>query len=547
MASGLVSELDVSGGSLSAERADLRRRATGREWAIATPHALATEAGRDAFGNGGNALDAALAAAAVLTVVYPHMCAIGGDLIALHRAPDGEVAAVVGVGAAPGATDPARLRATHGSMPAYGPDTITVPGMLAGWQSLADRGARHGLGPAIGAAIEHARAGVPLAGSVGAALAADAPRLARDPGLREVFFPSQTPLRAGQALRQPALAETLSEIAERGVEAFYRGEVGEAAVAGLAALGTPLSMADLGAHATVIREPLRATFDGLEIVTAPPVSQGFVLLLQLAALTELGLPGAGEIDAGSLAEVFRLAAADRDRWLCDPEYQPLPLERLLSRAHAAQIAEAARRAGAGGRGPEAALRRHAPATGDTIALVAVDAEGHAVSLIQSLFASFGSGILEPATGILCQNRGACFTLDEGSANVLAPGKRPAHTLTPTLALDDGRLAAVLGTMGGRAQSQILTHLLLSLLAGADPAAALDAPRWAVLDDAFPPAVRLEERVGAAAREQLGRAGFDRRPAGAWDERLGHAHAITVGPEGFIAVSDRRSDGAAAAG
>jgi gamma-glutamyltranspeptidase len=542
-----VSELDLSGGSLSVQRGDLHRRAAGREWAIATPHELATEAGREAFETGGNALDAVLAAAAVLTVVYPHMCAIGGDLIALHRAPDGEVAAVIGVGGAPSAVDPQRLRATHGSMPAYGPDTITVPGMLAGWQSLAGRGARHGLGQAMSAAIEHARAGVPVACSVGAALAADAPRLARDPGLREVFFPGEAPLRAGQTLRQPALAETLSKIADQGIEAFYRGEVGEAAVAGLAALGAPLSMADLRTHATVIREPLRATFDGLEIVTTPPVSQGFVLLLALAALTELRPPGAGALDAGSLAEVFRLAAADRDRWLCDPEYRPVPLERLLSRAHALEIAAAARGAGARGPGPAAALHWHPPATGDTIALVAVDAEGHAVSLIQSLFASFGSGILEPATGILCQNRGAGFRLDEGSANVLAPGKRPAHTLMPTLALDGGRLAAVFGTMGGRAQPQILVHLLLSLLAGADPAAALDAPRWVVLDDVLTPAVRLEERVGAAAREQLGRAGFDLRPTSAWDERLGHAHAITVGPEGFIAASDRRSDGAAAAG
>jgi oxamate amidohydrolase len=542
-----VSELDVSDDSPTGRPGALGRHAAGREWAIATPHALATEAGAAAFRSGGNALDAALAAAAVLTVVYPHMCAIGGDLIGLHRSPDGEVAAVLGVGAAPSAADPDRLRAVHGAMPVHGPDAITVPGMLAGWQSLADRGARHGLAASIGPAIEHARAGIPLAGSVGAALADEAPRLGRDPGLREVFFVGDRPLRAGEALRQPALARTLSSIADQGVQAFYENHVGEAAVAGLAALGAALSTDDLRAHATVIGEPIRASFDGVEILTAPPVSQGFVLLLQFAALTELRIRGAGSVDAGSLAEIFRLAAADRDRWLCDPRYEPPPLDRLLSRAHAEEIAEAARRAAAGEPDPAGAGRLAAPATGDTIALVAADAEGHAVSLIQSLFASFGSGILEPVTGILFQNRGAGFTLEPGSPNVLAPGKRPAHTLMPTLALRDGRVAAVLGTMGGRAQPQILAHVLLSLLGGAGPAAALDAPRWAVLDDAGPSAVRVEERVDAGTRDQLRRGGFDCRPAAAWDEKLGQAHAITIGPEGFVAASDRRSDGGAAAG
>ena len=534
--------------SSSAGGGGLGTRAAGRDWAIATPHELATEAGRDAFSSGGNALDAALAAAAVLTVVYPHMCAIGGDLIALHRSPDAEIAAVLAVGAAPAASDPDRLRGMHGSMPMVGPDTITVPGMLAGWDALAARGARHGLRAALGPAIEHARAGVPLAGSVHAALVQAAPRLARDPGLRDVFFAGgDVPLSTGTTLRQPALAQTLSTIADAGVEAFYEGEVGDAIVAGLAALGAPLSPADLRAHRTAIREPLRATFDGLELVTAPPVSQGFVLLLVLAALTELDMSEMGAIDAGALAEVFRLAAADRDRWLCDPEYERPPLERLLSRSHAGELAEAARRRVAGGQGAAGTGSVRAPAGGDTIAIVAADAEGHAVSLIQSLFLSFGSGILEPTTGIVFQDRGACFTLDPGSPNVFAPGKRPAHTLMPTLALDDGRIKHVVGTKGGRAQPQILAHVLLRLIAGADPAQALDAPRWALLDDGDSAAVTVEGRVGAETREQLDRAGFEPRSTADWDEDLGHAHAISLGSGGFIAGSDPRSDGAAAAG
>jgi gamma-glutamyltranspeptidase len=536
----------VSGAGASARRDGLGGRAAGRGWAIATPHVLATEAGRDAFENGGNALDAALAAAAVLTVVYPHMCAIGGDLIGLHRAPDGEVAAILGVGAAAAEADADRLREAHGSMPIFGPDTITVPGLLAGWQALAARGARHGLSSAVAPAIAHARAGVPLAPSVNAALVEEAPRLARDPGLRRLFFAGEQPLRTGATLRQPALAQTLATIAERGVEAFYRGEVGEALVAGLAQLGAPLRSADLGAHATSIREPLRVMFDELELVTAPPVSQGFVLLLQLAALAELGMSGADAIDAGALAEIFRLAAEDRDRWLCDPEYEPPPLERLLSRRHAVEIADAARRRAAAGRDASSGAARPVSPTGDTIALVAADAEGNAVSLIQSLFFSFGSGILEPATGILCQNRGACFTLAPSSPNVLAPGKRPAHTLMPTLALADGRVRHVLGTKGGPAQPQILMHVLLGLIAGSDPAAALEGPRWA-LDDGAPSALVLEGRVGAEAREQLERAGFECRITADRDEALGHAHAITVGPDGFVAASDPRSDGAAAAG
>jgi gamma-glutamyltranspeptidase len=522
--------------------------ATGRDYALATPHALATDAGEHAFKAGGTAVDAALAAAAVLTVVYPHMCAIGGDLFALLSAHGGPVVAVNGSGAAPARIDADALRARGPLMPAAGPETITVPGMVRAWETLMALDGRLPLRDILAPAIAYARDGVPVAPSLARGIGELADELVADPGMSALFFDRGEPLGAGAPLRQPALARSLEAIAEGGAEALYSGTLGETLVRGLQRAGSALAMDDLVRHRTELQEPLRQEYSGLEIITTPPNSQGFVLLGILSALAELeALPDPLGPDAVLLAHVFRLASAERDDVLADPRRSPVPVDALIASEHGAELLRRARARLAAPVTPGAV----AGPSGDTVAVVAADSDGHAVSLIQSVFRSFGSGILEPETGIVCHSRGAFFSLDPASPNLLEGRKRPAHTLMPVMTRRDGRLTGVHGAMGGKAQPQIHAHLLLRLLGGATPADALAAPRWVAggLDvDSADDVILLERSAGPAVADAFGAAGLPVELLDDVDEGVGHAQLIWRGPDGALeAATDPRADGAAAAG
>jgi gamma-glutamyltranspeptidase/glutathione hydrolase len=508
--------------------------------AIATPHVLATEAGVAAYRHGGNAVDAALAAAATLTVVYPHMCAVGGDVLALLAEPGGDVVALNGSGAAPAATDPEQL---GGEMPLSGPATVTVPGAVRAWQTIAAAG-RLPLRAALEAAIAHARDGVAVAPSLARALDQHGAELATDAGARALFFADGRPLGEGMSLVQPALARSLAAIADIGAEAFYGPEVGGPLVEGLRALGSRITLDDLRAHETERTAPLRGAFGGDEVLTTPPNSQGFVLLQTLNAIERLGdVPDPLGPQAAVLAELFRLGALDRDLHLADPRFADVPLDRLLSGDYAEDLLARARE-GASAARPEPTGR----ASGDTVAVVTADADGNAVSLIQSVFHAFGAQIVEPRTGILCHNRGASFSLDPDSPNRLAPGKRPAHTLMPVLVRRDGAVVGVHGTMGGRAQAQIHTHLMLRVARGEDAAAALSAPRFVVggLDAGDPTdTVLVEARVDDGTVERFRTAGMPVVTLDDVDENVGHAQMIRRGPGGELtAATDPRADGSA---
>lgn len=514
----------------------------GSRFALATPHAHATEAGRAAFAAGGNAIDAALAAATTLAVVYPHMCGVGGDLFALVQEPDGRTIALNASGAAPAGVDPDRVRREHGAMPAHGPLTITVPGAVSGWALLAERWSRLGLARALEPAIAAAREGVPVARSLAGSLAEDEDRLRADPGLAAVFFPDGGPLGEGEPFADHALADTLEALREHGPGALYGGSVGERLVEGLRALGSPMTLADLARHEPELDSPLIGRYRDLHVRVVPPNSQGFVLLEILAAVELLGLhPDPLGPDAAALAEVFRATAADRDRHNADPRFARVPVGGLLDEGHLAGLAEQVRERGRprSARGPR----------GDTIALVAADAEGWAISLIQSLYDGFGSGIREPSTGIICHNRGSAFVLDPEHPNVLAGGKRPAHTLMPVLVHRDGHLAAVSGSMGGGAQPQInAMSLLRAFDLGMEVGEVLAAPRWLVggMELHAGRSVEVESRVPASVVGALADAGFDPRILGPLDEGVGHAHLIRVADDGaFEVATDPRADGAVA--
>lgn len=522
--------------------------AAGDRWAIATPHRAATEAGVEAFATGGNAIDAALAAAVTLAVVYPHMCGVGGDLFALVQRPGGPTTAVNASGAAPMAIDAEALRRSGTAMPPHGPFSVTVPGAVSGWDALAPLGASLPFDRAFDAAIRLAAEGVPVAPSVAAALAGHPDRLAEDPGMAEVFFPGGHPLKEGTTLAQPALAATLEAVAREGPPTLYGGEVGSRLARGLAAAGSPITLDDLARHKAELASPLSGRYRDLLVSVAPPNSQGFVLLEILAAVERLGLePDPLGPDAATLAEVFRAAGADRDRHNADPRTSDLQVATLLGEDHIAALCDRVRKHRAAPGGAVGAPR----GTGDTIALVAADARGNAVSLIQSLFDGFGSGILEPATGIVAHSRGACFSLDPSSPNALVGGKRPAHTLMPVLVHRHGGLAAVCGSMGGYAQPQINAFSILRMFdLGLTPAAALQAPRWLLggMDpESSSPFVEAEGRVPSTVSRALEGANYEVRWLRDLDEAVGHTHLIRVGPGGvFEAASDPRADGSAAA-
>lgn len=536
-------------GGVASER---QLTASGKRFAIATPHTAATEAGARAFEAGGNAIDAALAAAVTLAVVYPHMCGVGGDLFALVQESDGRTIALNASGAAPLAIDAEALRGSHDSMPTHGPLAVTVPGAVSGWAALAKLGADLRFERAFDEAIRLAREGVPVAPSLAATLALERNRLVTDPGLLTTFFREGAPLAQGDSFLQPALAETLEAIARKGAKVLYGGRVGERLVAGLRVLGSPIAVGDLAGHAAELNSAIEGRYRDLHVSVVPPNSQGFALLEILATVERLGIdPNPLGRDAGVLARVFEAVSADRDRHNADPRFARVPVGTLLDEGHIAGLCDQVRGASNGGTdglSNDSSLRRP---SGDTIALVTADGSGRAVSLIQSLYDAFGSGILEPSTGIVLHNRGSAFSLDPPSPNFLAGGKRPAHTLMPVLVHRDGRLAAVSGSMGGGAQPQINFQTLARIFdLGMEPAAALGAPRWLVGGmelhaDRF---VELEGLVPPEVRGALEARGYRLTVLGDLDEGVGHAHLIVARPDGTMeAATDPRADGEARAG
>ena len=487
--------------------------------AVAAPHTLAVEAGLEAAAAGGNALDAALAAAAVLVVAYPHQCGLGGDLTALVRDPDGSVVAVLSLGAAPAAVDVAALRAAGTRMPRQGALTVTVPGVVAGWAELAALGARLGLGPPLQRAAALAAAGTPVAPGLARAIAERHDAVAADAGLADLFLESGQPLEPGAPLLQPALAASLQRlIADPGD--IYAGEIAAALVAALRERGSAIAAEDFAAHTAERAEPLCAQAGGNRWWAAPPPSQGATLLALLD-------PAWGD---GPLQRA-RAAHSARGRLLGDPRSGPVDLAGLLAPAPAPPVP-----------GPPRG-------SGDTVAVTAVDAEGRTVALIQSVFQTFGAGILDPATGIVLHNRGAAFSLEPGHPGELGPGRRPPHTLCPLLG-ESSEGPAAIGCQGGSAQALILAQLAAAALQPeADLDAVLATPRWVLGDRELGFAtetVLAEPGAEAALAPEL--AAVAAPPlvlGGGREDRCGHVQIARSVPAGLQAAADPRADGSGA--
>jgi gamma-glutamyltranspeptidase len=514
-----------------------------RRVAVAAPHHLAVDAAREVVEAGGGVVDAALAAAMALAVVYPHQSSLGGDLFAVVRRPDGSMTSVDASGRhGSGGLPP------EGRVPVSGPFSVTVPGVASGWAALHDLGGTIPASRLLEPAVRLAADGIEVTDRLAAAIASADLDTDDDPGMRSfVTDEAGDRLRAGAVLRQQALAGSLRTLAADGLLGFYDGGLGDAVAAGLARLGVPVSREDLRRHRATTGEPLTVEVAGCRLSTSPPGSQGYLLLSTMLAADLLEARGV-ELDHRVLLELFTLTGARRDAELADPDHLARPVADLLDLQQVERdVATVLRRVG--GSSPPV-TEAPSPRGGDTVSVTAVGTDWTAVSVIQSLYFYFGSRLHDPVTGITFHNRAAGFSSRPGSPNAVAPGKRPAHTLMPLVVEHpDGRIAAH-GAMGGRAQPQIHTQVLRQRLAGATAQEAVTAPRFvvAVLDRAGTYGVHAEPGLGEAALDRLASGDLPFQRGTHLDEEVGHAMVCAVGPDGTLeAGADPRSDGTTWAG
>ncbi len=513
-------------------QAQMRPDVNGTRAAVTSGHPLASAAGADVLRRGGNAVDAAVTMAAVLAVVRPHMNGVGGDAFLIIRdAAARSVRVLNGSGRAGSGATPAhfaKLGLTR--IPSSGPLAVSVPGAVRAWADALAGAGTITLAEALAPAIRYAEEGFPVSEQLAEDLASAADRLARDPALGAVFLVEGVTPRAGALLRQPDLAATLRRIAEHGAAEIYTGHTAGRIAGWMAREGGLVTAADLAAHTSTWQSPIATSYLGYEVAVLPPNSQGIALLMQMNLAARFDLRSAGHNTAPyahTLVEIKKLAFRERDAHVADPAFADVPIRRLLSAPFTETLAEelAERVVAAGGQPGR-------DGDGDTVFLGAVDEHGNAVSMIQSLFSAFGSGRMVPGTGIVLHNRGSAYSLDVAHPNVVAPGKRPYHTLSPAMVFHgDGSLAMILGTPGADGQTQTLLQVMNNMvLFGMSPQRAVEAPRWRSYDDGR---LVLEPGFAAETLAALDRLGHTLRLEEALSGELGGAQVIVVGRDGVL--------------
>ncbi len=519
-----------------------------RQGVVCAPHSAAVEAGRAVLAEGGNALEAMVAMAAMIATVYPHMNHIGGDGFWLVREPSGRVHALMAAGRA-GADARRELYREDETIPTRGPlAALTVPGAIAGWSLALEAAKANGgrlplpdlLAPAIRASTE----GYVVTPSQAALTADKLAELEHVPGFAATFLPDGKPPTTGQTLRQEALAGTLDHLANAGLDDFYRGDVGREIAADLERAGSPVTRADLESCQAVLTEPLSVEIESGTLFNTPPPTQGLASLMILALFDRLRVAEANSFDhVHGIVEATKLAFPVRDRVVTDPDRLPHPLDRYLEPHFLdAQAIKIDHRKASAWPAPYG--------EGDTVWMGAADHSGLVVSYIQSIYWEFGSGVVLPRTGVLMQNRGASFSLEPGALNALAPGRLPFHTLNPALAkLRDGRVMAY-GTMGGDGQPQSQAAVFTRHVRYRQPLdRAIDAPRW-LLGRTWGSThtnLRLELRFDGNLIDRLLSAGHDVHVlAEPYSDLMGHAGAVVLHPDGTLeGAHDPRADGGAA--
>ncbi|MET0832278.1 MAG: gamma-glutamyltransferase [Acidimicrobiia bacterium] len=511
-----------------------------RHGLVVTTHHLASKAGAGVLAAGGNAVDAAVAANAVVGVVLPDTCGPGGDLFALvHRPGDPVPAALNASGRAGSGADAQRLRREgHAAVPSRGPEGITVPGCVDGWEALLARFGTWSLGDVLAPAIAVAADGFEASPELAASLGATTELLSGQPSAGALYPGGQAPA-PGTTLRRRRLAETLRTLAEQGRAGFYGGAVGAEITEATGGLVTADDLATVQADWV---DPVGATVHGWDGWTVPPNSRGYVTLAGGWVAERLGSAPGSALHTHHLIEAYRAVAADSIDLVADPARIPLSASDLVSARRLGPLLDAIDADSAGVWG------RPAAAAGGTTYLCCRDGAGMGVSLIQSNFHGIGSGLSAGDTGVFLHDRGAGFCLVPGHANELAPGNRPAHTLSPTLWTVGGGLRMLLGTRGGSFQPQILLQLIDHILGrGLDPAEAMRRPRWVVDDEeAERSVVHVESRMDPEVVAGLETRGHLVRTAGPWEVGWGPVAVISVDAGKVTGAADPRVSTAAVA-
>lgn len=515
--------------------------------AVVAPHMAAVDAGRAVLLEGGNAIEAMIAMAASIAVVYPHMNSVGGDAFWLIREPKGRVRYIEACGYAGENATWRAYRDRGDAIPARGPlAALTVPGAVGGW-GLAHEyskagGGRLSVRDLLAAAVKQAREGVAVTPCEARTLANEQAALFAAPGFAEAFLHEGKIPPAGHIRKNERLAATLERLGDAGLSDFYRGDVGREIAADLERIGAPVTRRDIEKYQAVMRAPLSLNLPRRTHYNAPPPTQGLAALIALGVYDRLGVSRIETFEhIHGLVESIKRAFAVRDAVVTDFAQLRCDTDEFLAPAFLEREARAIAK-------DRAAAWPAPPAKGDTVWMGAVDDQGIAVSYIQSIYWEYGSGCVLPTTGVLMQNRGVSFSIAEKALNQLNPGRRPFHTLNPAMAVfDDGRVMPY-GSMGGDGQPQFQAQVFTRYLGGMGLADAVDAPRF-LLGRTWgesSTSLKLEDRFDPTLVRALERAGHEVAVLpDAYSDVAGHAGAIVRHPRGRVeAAHDPRADGGA---
>jgi len=516
---------------------------------VAASQPLAAAAGVQILERGGNAIDAAIAANAVISLVEPHNCGIGGDLFAMYyEAKSGKLYGLNAGGWSPAGLTPAFLESKGlDKVPATGIHSVIVPGAVAGWETLRTRFGTKPLSELLAAAIFHADDGFPVTDVIAAAWAGWTEKLASEPLAAETFLPGGRAPRAGEVFRNPHLANTLRLIAQQGPVGFYEGKTADAIVAIMREKGGAMTLADLAEYTPHWVDPISTTYRGWRVYEIPPNTQGIAALIMLNIMEQYPLAEYGFHDPRALhvmIEAKKLAYADMIRYVGDPLFGDCPVDALLSKAHAKVRSALIDPKKAAEDVQPSELAGVTTAKGDTIYLCTVDRHGNIVSLIQSLYNGFGSGIVAPGTGVMLHNRGSLFTLEAGHPNELAPRKRPLHTIIPGF-MSKGDVRIGFGIMGAFNQAQAHAQFVANIVDyEMDVQQALEAGRFTKLTFTGRD-VNVEALVPESSRSALAALGHEVTVIQPRTRTFGYGQAVMTDGNGVhFAGSEPRHDGAA---
>lgn len=532
---------------MAAERTQGRSMVISRYGIVASEQPLASQAGAQVLAEGGHAVDAAIAANAMMGVVAPMTCGLGGDLFALvYQARSDRLYGLNASGWAPAALTIASLREQgFTNMPQRGIQSVTVPGVVEGWDKLQHRFGRKPLSRLLAPAQRCARDGFPVTEIVAGYWAASEKLLRADPVTARTFLPQGRPPTVGEIFRNPDLAWSLAQIARHGGAAYYKGAIAKKLLATFQRHGGTLAASDLSEFHAVWVEPISTTYRGWTVFEIPPNGQGIAALAMLNVMEQFPLAtyGLGSADAFHvMVEAKKLAYADMLRYVADPKFSRVPVAGMLAKSYAhdravlIDLKQAKSRVEAG----------QPPAGGsDTTYLCVVDREGNMVSLIQSNYGGFGSGLVAEGAGFGLQNRGGLFTLEPEHPNALAGRKRPLHTIIPAF-MRKGDTRVAFGIMGGWNQSQAHAQFVANVADfGLNIQAALEAPRFTKLTFEGRD-VEIEARVPAEVRAQLAARGHVIETVAPFAQSVGGGQAVLRDVAAGInyGASDPRKDGAA---